>query len=322
MKLLRLAAIAIFAATAAHAQEREPAPPPQDPSLATIRGDVVSSFLGKTSSRVMYIDGRFLGGELETCDRHDLAPGPHSLVVAFKGRLMPLRLDAGPGDAFVVKWENDSDDTLYVVNEATGQTVFRRPLRDAENDPMSETVIGQITGTKAPSATYIEPSGPDSALVTAVPRRVNEFPFGERDEGRIEIVAIDGERLGDRVRSARVAAGARAMAFYLSFYVGTGADYQPIYGWAKVPVMLDAKPGATYALGYEAPQRGFGPQYISIWIEDTATGAIVVPKAAALVNVGMQFGGFSYREPTSFPAGKGQLKRPPPKPKLWCERER
>lgn len=315
-----VAIILLFGVSAASAQEREPAPPPQDPAVATIRGDVASGFFGTTSSRVMYIDGRFLPGPLETCDRHNLSPGPHSLIVAHKGRLMPLRLDAAAGDVFVVKWNDAGDDTIYVENEATGEIVFRRPLRDAENNLLSDTLIGQITGEKAPTVTYVEPGGADTALLTAQARKVSDFPFGERDEGQINIVAIDGERLGDRVRSTRLAAGPRAIAFYLSFYIGTGSDYQPIYGWVKVPVMLDARPGATYTLGYEKPALGFGPKYISIWIEDEATGEVVVPKVTALVNVGMQFGGFSYREAPSFPAGKGQMKRPPPKPKLWCER--
>jgi len=321
VKLRLASALFLLLAVSAEAQEREPAPQPQDPSLATIRGDVVGGTFGKDSSRVLYIDGRFLPGELETCDRHDLAPGPHSLIVVYKNRLMPVRIDAAPGDVFVVKWEDDSDDTVYVENEATNETVFRRPLRDAEVVLMSETLIGQIIGDKAPNVSYVEPAGEDTALVTARARKVEKFLLGEQDEGEVRIVAIDGERLAEDTHAIRVSSGPRALAFYLSFYIGMDGNYQPVYGWAKIPVMLDARPGASYTLGYEPPQIGLGPKHIAIWLKDDATGEVVVPKALALINIGYQLGGFSYREAPSFPEGKGQLKRPPPKPKLWCERE-
>lgn len=299
MKFRLVVAFVLLTATSAHAQEREPAPPPQDPSVATIRGDVVTGLMSNSWSRVMFMDGSFLGGELETCDRHDLSPGPHSIVVAYRKDMFPLRVDAEPGDVFVVKW--DQNDNVYVENDATGRKISVEPLNPYE-----------------PADTYTEPPpGNATAVIKAQPRIVDIFLEGPTEEGRVEIASIDGKSPGSKVQSIRVPSGPRALAFYMNFYLGIGGGGGPVHGWALVPLLLDAKPGEVYALNYDRP----GTRTISVWIENASTGEVMTNRAHAIFNINNRFGGFSYREAASFPNKKGQLKRPPPKPKLWCEHD-
>ncbi|ABS62535.1 hypothetical protein Plav_0912 [Parvibaculum lavamentivorans DS-1] len=304
MNLIRAIAILfLLGISPASANQREPAPPPQDPSVATIRGDIVSGLMSNRWSRVMFIDGRFLGGELETCDRHDLAPGAHSIVVAHRDDLFPLRVDAEAGDAFVVKW--DQNDNVYVESATTGKKVFAKPV-----DPYD------------PANTYTEPlAGSETAVVKAQPKIVDIFLEGLTEEGRVEIASIDGKSPGSKVRSIRVPSGPRALAFYMNFYLGASGGGGPVYGWVLVPLLLDAKPGEVYALNYDRPKKVIGTRTISVWIENESTGEVMTNRAHAIFNINDRFGGFSYNEASSFPNKKGQLKRSAPKPKLWCERD-
>ena len=312
MKLGLAGAFLLLLVASAQAQEREPAPPPQDPSVATIRGDIETGTFSTSWTRVMAMDGRVMGGPLITCARHDLTPGPHSLLIAYDSRLLPLRLDAKAGDAFVIKWKGTEDEILYVENETTGETVYQKQLT-------ADARVG----------TYVFPAGDPSgfAVIKAESKKVDNWLRGEIDEADINISGIDGENPGLKVRSATLLPGTRALLFSIAFKVSTNpSTHAPVYAWASFPVLLDAKPGAVYALQYEKPEMGLlpgsritPPTPMTIWIVDEKTGETALPRFSMLSNVDGRISGINYDERVSFTDKKA--KRPPPKPKQWCEHD-
>ncbi|MBX3504896.1 MAG: hypothetical protein KF895_05415 [Parvibaculum sp.] len=309
MKLLRLAAIAIFAATTAHAQEREPAPPPQDPSLATIRGDVIHGTFGSSGTRIAAINGRTIFGPEASCARHDLAPGPHSIVVANGRALLPIRLDVSAGD-------------VYVVEKAGKDNILIRETR-------SGAIISQTSAPPNASA----PGSADAATIRIEKARIATLLAGSVEQGSANLYTVDGNRLTDKTTSTSVEPGTRALSFMISHASSAfPVSMQPLvispsgsYGWWQVfPLLLDLEPGHSYVIRPGELRMGNFNGQVVISIHDETAGKDVVsglPVALNVINRGATyFAGVSYDTQTSFTDKKA--KRPPPKPKQWCERDR
>lgn len=303
MKFSLVVAFVLLAATSAHAELREPAPPPQDPSVATIRGDVQTGTFGNTSTRVIAIDGELIYGPEESCQRHDLAPGPHSLVIEYENHLLPLRLDAAAGDAYVIGWQEGDGDFVLVKEMNSGKTVATY-----SDDVENRTPV------------YNEPaSSAEGATIVAKPKIAHDWLIGDYEEGDVEIDAVDGKFLGPNVHSVRVSPGTRALTLWFQFSVGLDGNYQPIYASALFPFLIDVVPGTTYVVQHEAPVlSGRHTAIMSAWIVDSRDN-LVVPKTRIATNVRGYYGGVTYDERVTFTDKKA--KRPPPKPKLWCERD-
>lgn len=246
---------------------------------ATIKGTYrEGTFFGKSTlaTFVAAIDGK-----LEVASGYTtpipLEPGPHSLVVGYwlgaTRRPVPVRLDAEPGRNYLVLQEKGEFDFnllrgssypsyVYIVDEGSGEIVTPRMVDEAEYS----------------NEYYIEPSGPDTAVIRGTLERkgFNE-PFSAY------VLTIDGKyapmtpqtaltrRLTKYEAAVRLEPGLRAIG------IGLRASSQ----FAVYPVLLDVEPGAAFVLRYEHGLKRINNDKwtaITVWIEDEKTGAIVWPK--------------------------------------------
>jgi len=255
---------------------------PYEPDLsevaepATIRGSYEEStgMLGRPSRAVgvFALDGKtaFKQG-FET--PIPLTPGKHSLTIGYLngpyGDTIPIMLDAKPGATYVVKRAEDRNwadglkydrirTWLYVVDEKTGEIVV----------PKVPDVLQSIEGR------YQPPSGPDVGTIRGT---VNEYGVS------VYPIAIDGQIVKeDRERDLMVTArweptkpvalapGVRAVAIHAKG--GVSSRY--------LPILLDVKPNASYLVKVDYRLKKSGTTRVftfTIWIEDGATGEIVLP---------------------------------------------
>lgn len=302
MKLIRIAAFVLLGTLPAHA-ETPPSAPAADPNGATIRGDIKTGFLDSTETHVVAIDGRLLYGPIDSCKRVPLTPGPHSLVVSYDQRYLPLRLDARPGADYALLFRSGSPDVLIVENEKTRDVVAQIP-KDGEQ-------------TQTPP--YVEP--PASADLAA-------FDLGPNggDAEDIKLLAVDGTFVPPRADTVHVASGPRAITIYIDEFLGVGGNYSEMTAWTRFPLLLEALPGTTYRLRAERPKDApiLGPVMRTVWIEDlthnTATGKITFQMN---VNAGAQsvIAGVPRDVKVDFPDNHGQIKRTAPKLKPWCQHD-
>lgn len=307
----------VLVATVARAQEREPAPPPQDPSLATIRGDVIYGTFGNSGTRIAAIDGKTIFGPEESCARHDLAPGPHSIVVATGEALLPLRLDVGAGDVYVV--ERTGKNSVLIKETKSGTTVFQ---------------ASSASGDAAPLQNASASGNADAASIRVEKAQIETLLAGTVDRGSAYLYTIDGNRFADETTSATVEPGARAFSIMISHASAAfPISMQPLvvapsgsYGWWQVfPLLLDLEPGHSYVIRPGVVHAGNFKGQVTVSIHDETVGKDIVsslPVALNVINRGVTyFAGISYDTQVSLPEKKGQLKRSQPKPKQWCERE-
>jgi hypothetical protein len=315
VKTSLVAALVLLLVTSAHAQEREPVPPPQDPSVATIRGDVVSGIFGKSGTRVAAFDGRTIYGPEESCFRHDLTPGPHSLVVAAGGTLAPLRLDAEAGATYVIR---ETGDAIAIEETNSGKTVFR----------MSESIAGTIPPYAPPAR------GEGDAATLRAEQKMRTGLLGENNDGWIYLHTIDGTSLPEKTESIATAPGIHALTISVSkgtpftlysaspLIMGSG---NPAAWWQVFPILIDVMPGHIYVVKHGGISVGNFSAQTTVWIEDESDGKEVTPRYAVAMNAVNRgvtyYAGLHYDTKVSFPDGKGQLKRSPPRKKQWCERD-
>lgn len=297
MAFFRIAAFILFGISPAWA-ETPPDAPPTDPNGATIRGDIKTGFLDTTETRVVAIDGELLYGRIEPCKRVPLTPGPHSLVIAYDGRHLPLRIDARAGASYALLFRDGHPDTVVVTDEKTNEVVAEIP-DDGEQ-------------TQTPS--YVEPSAPDSATVEV------------DSESHVKLLAVDGAFVAPRTAAVRVASGPRAIAVSSNEFLGVGGNYTEMTAWTRFPLLLDALPGTTYRIRYERPKDApiLGPIMRTVWIEDATHGTAARKSTFPLnVNAGARsvVAGVPLDQKVDFPEGKGQMKRSVPKPKPWCQHD-
>jgi len=318
MKLGLVGAFLLLLVASAQAQEREPAPPPQDPSVATIRGDVIGGFFGTSGTRIAAIDGKTIYGPEESCARHDLAPGPHSIVVANKHSLMPLRLDAVAGATYVVR---EPDDDVFLIEEVnSGETVFRMSTEEQDTVSFYSPSFGDPANT--------------ATIRIAQSHQTSWLTGNDVQQGYARLHTVDGKPLPGKTETVTVEAGKRAIAFYMSYsspmymYSANPALFAPAgdFGWWQVfPLLLDVEAGHSYAIELGKVKVGNFASHTTGLIVDDTTGQELGPRFPVALNAiyrgGTYFAGVPYDTKVSFPEGKGQLKRTPPKPKQWCERE-
>jgi len=302
MKFIRIAAFILLGALPARA-ETPPSAPTAAPNGATIRGDIKTGFLDNTETHVVAIDGGLLYGPIDSCKRAPLTPGPHSLVVSYDHRYLPLRLDAQPGADYALLFRSGGPDMLVVTNEKTQETVAEIP-RDGEQ-------------TQTPS--YIEPSA-SANLATF------DLASPDGDVLDVRLLAVDGAFVPPQVGAVRIAPGPRAIAIYINEFLGIGGNYSEMTAWTRFPLLFNALPGTTYRLRAERQKDApiLGPIMRTVWIEDlphgTATGKITFQMN---VNAGAQsvIAGVPRDAKVDFPDNHGQLKRSAPKPKPWCQHD-
>ena len=313
MKLRLAAVLVLLLAGSAQAQEREPAPPPQDPSIATIRGDVENGFLESISTRVVAIDGQLIFGPEKSCERHELKPGPHSLVIQYDREVrhtsFPLRIDAKAGEAYVIKWRDAGGKATIEVEDETSERVVASLEQDAESNAASG---------KGPR--YIPPIATESDLATIrAEQLVTDGLFGEGQEGESYLFAVDGKYLPPKSTSVQVAPGPRALAVEITDNVRLDALMRV---WTTFPLLLDAKAGHTYVVKHGPIGASNKSGKTTLWIEDETENVEITPRITVIMNFrnrsAVFYAGVPYDTSVSFPDKKGN--RPSPKPKLWCER--
>ena len=317
MKFSLVVAFVLLAVTSAHAQEREPAPPPQDPSVATIRGDVIGGFFGTSGTRIAAIDGKTIYGPEESCARHDLTPGPHSIVVANGKALLPLRLDVAAGDVYVLEGTDESG--VLIKETKSGTTVFRTSRTSGDVSPLQKASTS---------------GNADAATIRIEKAQIETLFGGAVDKGSAYLYTIDGARFSDKTTSAAVEPGMRALSFMISHASSAfPVSMQPLvvapsgsFGWWQVfPVLLELEPGHSYVIRPGSIRAGNFKGQVVVSINDETAGKDIVsdlPVALNVINRGVTyFAGVSYDTQTSLPEKNGQLKRSPPRKKQWCERD-
>ncbi len=317
MNLIRAIAILfLIGISPASANQREPAPPPQDPSVATIRGDVVSGFFGTSGTRIAAINGKIVRGPEESCARLDLEPGSHSIVIATHHILVPLRLDAVAGAAYVVS--EPEEDVLLIENENSGETVFRSFREGQGQLPLYVPSIADGSNT--------------AKIRIAQTFAVNVFGF-EVQRGTNYLHTVDGKPLPGKSEVAVIEAGTRAISLYI-FDLARGYDFSANpaivtpgggLGWWQVfPLLLDIEAGHEYLIERGRVRVGNFDAHTTLRILDETSGKEIMPALSIAFNVvdrHTYYAGLSYNTKVSFPDAKGQMKRPPPKPKQWCEHD-
>lgn len=246
---------------------------------ATLRGSYgdKSALLGtaKYAVGVFAINGKVAFKDLRFDAPIELTPGKQSLTIGYViggyGDTIPVMLDAKPGGRYVIKRATDTNWSdglkydrirtwLYIEDERTGEIVV----------PKTPDIIQTIEGR------YQPPSGADVATIS-----------GTKKSGSLSVypIAVDGQvvredREGgiwlasrwEPTKPVAVAPGISAIAILARS--GLSERY--------LPVLLDAKPGASYVVRFEHGLKRVGESRIyahTIWIEDAATGEIVIPKA-------------------------------------------
>jgi hypothetical protein len=252
------------------------------PQAATIKGsgDTSGGFLHETmASYLVAVDGKAVGGPGGLLDPVSIAPGVHSLVVAYRafggtasGRV-PLMLDAEPGASYIVELENrghrnlltdNSDVTnnyLYLENEKTGL---------AATDKVTDTV-------RRNTNLYTEPAG--DHLSTLKGAKYDEL----LGASYCSVMTIDGKYMPsapgtplltldhpDYDRAFKISPGRHA--------IGVDIRFKSIVG--AYAFMLDVKPDTPYKMECQVELKksnGVGVGVLSIWVEDTITNAYVLP---------------------------------------------
>ncbi|MDX5364822.1 MAG: hypothetical protein LPK88_00215 [Alphaproteobacteria bacterium] len=289
MKLLRLAAIALTLSLAACAPKLETLPVADfhayKPDLAgveepaTLRGSYGEKFAPLGSAEyavgVFAINGKVAFKDARFDVPIELTPGKQSLTIGYMirgyGDAIPVMLDAKPGGRYVIRRATDANWSdvikydrirtwLYIEDERTGEVVV----------PKIPDIIQTIEDR------YQPPSGPQLATIS-----------GTRQDGGLAAfpIAVDGkivpeDRKGGIWLSSRweptkpvaIPPGTNAIAVLARH----GVEER------HFPVLLEAKPGASYIVKFEHGQKRTGTTRIyvhTIWVEDATTGEIVVPKA-------------------------------------------
>ncbi len=289
VKLLRLAALALLAATAGCAPKLESLPvaefQPYKPDLtgvaepATLRGSY-SQKPGLVGSATYAVGVFAINGKVAFEDEKldapiELKPGPQSLTIGYlvgrRGDSVPVMLDAKPGGRYVIKRAEDTNWSdglkydrirtwLYIEDERTGEIVV----------PKTPDLIQSIEGR------YRPPAGADAAAIRGTVHESGLSVYPIAVDGQI----VPEDRAGgmwvssrwEPTKSVALAPGMRAIAILAR----TGLDDR------YLPVLLDAKPGAAYIVKFDFALKRSGNLRINthtIWIEDAATGEIVVPKS-------------------------------------------
>ncbi|MFN4355970.1 hypothetical protein [Parvibaculum sp.] len=289
MKLLRLAAIALVAGTAACAPKLETLPVADfqayKPDLtgvaepATLRGSY-SQKPGLVGSATYAVGVFAINGKVAFEDEKfdapiELKPGPQSLTIGYlvgrRGDSIPVMLNAKPGGRYVIKRAEDTNwadglnynrirTWLYIEDERTGEIVV----------PNTPDIIMSIEGR------YQPPSGADVATIRGTVHESGLSVYPIAVDG--QIVPEDRQRgvwvapRWEPTKSVALAPGIRAIAILAR--TGLYEGY--------LPVLLDAKPGVSYTVKFDFALKRSGGVRVhthTIWIEDAATGEIVVPKS-------------------------------------------
>jgi hypothetical protein len=247
---------------------------------ATIRGIFRAGTLLGTPDLKTYvaaIDGK-LDLTFETTAPIAIEPGPHALVIGYwRGSTqspVAVRLEALPGKNYLVMQEDGElsldllrgpsrTNYLYIVDEATGETVVPKTPNQAE----------------VAKEHYIEPTGAGTATIRGtVERRGFNEPYSAY------VASVDGKYAPMVPETAlskpqtkydgavRLQPGKRAI----------GIGLQASSGRAVYAVLLDAKEGASYVLrqefGLKRIENGKW-QSFTVWIEEEKSGEIIWPKS-------------------------------------------
>lgn len=292
MKLLRLAAIAIFVATAACAPRLETLPVADfhayKPDLtgiaepATLRGSYEQEpgFLGTVNHAVgvFAINGKVLFEDSRFDAPIQLVPGKQSLTIGYitggLGDTIPVMLDAKPGGRYVIKRSQDTNwadglrynrirTWLYIEDERTGEIVVPK------TPDLIRTIEGRYQPPHGANVATIRGTGAASVLsgFSAFPVAIDGQIVREGKEANILLAAR-----WDPTQPVALEPGIRAIAIFARG--GMGDRY--------LPILLDVQPGAAYVVKSEHTLKRAGGTRVftyTIWIEDAATGDIVVPKA-------------------------------------------
>ena len=318
MKFSLVVAFVVLAATSAQAQQREPAPPPQDPSVATIRGEVIGGFFGTSGTRIAAIDGKTIHGPEESCARLDLEPGPHSIVIANDHVLVPLRLDAVAGAAYIVS--EPKDDVLLIEDSTSGETVFRSIEEEEGELPLYAVPFTNSSNT---------------ATISVAQAHLTSWLTGaDVQQGDSYLHTVDGKPLPAESTTATVEAGKRAISLHLfavewpDAFSANPAVFAPggRFGWWQVlPLLLDVEAGHEYLIELGRVRVGNFDAHTTARILDKTSGKEITPTLSVplnAINRGVTYyAGLSYDTQVSFPEKNGQLKRSPPREKQWCERD-
>lgn len=244
---------------------------------ATIKGTYTPNTgvlgIGSEGAYVAAIDGKVAFHRTKRSDPLTLAPGPHALALSYwQGTLegfAPAYFDAKPGASYVIKFESGDylffkerrSYSLYVVEEKSGEVVVPKTpdhFQDATEryvEPVG-TELASIRGTSDESLLNV-----DAAFVLAIDNRYVAL----RPETALT------SALPDYSGTFKLTPGLHAI--FIGAQLGTGSGI--------FPVLLDAKPGASYVARYESGLKRHGAskwQTFTVWLEEEKTGAIVVPK--------------------------------------------
>ena len=317
--IIAIGFVTIILLPAAGHTEEGPAPAP---GTASIRGDIVTGFVGTTTvSRIVSVDGNLVLGPVEPCTPVALAPGLHSLVVAYENTDLPIRLDAKPDVTYAVKFTKDGTPFAYVENTKTGESVARISTETDADDLV---------------APYMPPSGDATQLATLKPVQNMRHGLlgGDYRNGTIAVSAIDGQFVAGQMRSLekglgpdeeiRLSPGPHALMIGAAYVLNAGQG--TAYIGVNTPIVMNVEAAKTYLLKsspYLFPTM-YHPTF-EFWVEDASDGKIVYPKKTYLMN--FDSGGHAFlagvpkEERVDFPGQHGQLKRTPPKPIPWCQHD-
>ncbi|MAB14375.1 MAG: hypothetical protein CMI59_10785 [Parvibaculum sp.] len=251
----------------------------QTPSADTayIHGSTAEEehLLGSTSlaTFVAAVDGKLIEhtkGAAPT-EGTKLTPGTHAVLIGVFGgddrTGIPVRLEAEAGKKYVVKadapkngievlWEASGPPTyLYIADEETGEAVT--PLLPRDNTKATEL--------------HADATGPDAATI-----RSNGGYEGMLEYRGAGVITIDNKyttkSAGNGVYevTARLSPGLHAI----------GIRFRSEYWIGEVPLLLEVKPAASYAVRHAYGVKRIGDKKWStftIWIENEKTGEKVIP---------------------------------------------
>lgn len=290
MKLIRIAAFALpLFATALVSCSTKNLPPATFAAYdacqnvaansATITGTHTDETADQPESTayVATIDGKIVIARASLISCFPLASGPHSLVVSFwtgnHGADLPVRLDAKPGASYIIRaergelkstnlWDTPRAHYVSIQDQKTGEIALRKTAAEPANNP--ERYQGPSTASAATihgttTLDLLDRYGAYPAAVDGL--RISEIPMGP-------LLPTKPDYEG----TIKLAPGLHALAIGL-------VNIQPS---GLYPVMLDAKPGASYVIRFEhgIKRSGDSRWYIfTVWIEDEKSGAIILPKS-------------------------------------------
>lgn len=234
-----------------------------DPADATIRGDRDKLLVVSTGTYVSGIDGRMIRPSPGLYEQPvAIAPGTHSLLVAFnanKFATLPVRFDAKPGAAYVIRWQR-----MEAKPGVTPPTFVWIEDERSRDIAMPKRQIWPIDR----GAPYAAPAGASATIAGAT---------GEEKRGptAVYLAAVDGVYTAAdaaRAKPLAVAPGPRALLL---------AYDSDLFG-AEYPVLLDLKPDHAYAIGFATRVVGaiadVAPPHLTVWIDDETTHERVLPQ--------------------------------------------